>query len=110
MAPSVVNVPPVKVGELLPFFGPFSTANPKFEGVAKVTAVNKNGTVNVKTTDEHATPYASVPVIAPGAEHPANGPFVVNAPRTAPKKSRAKPKGLSGLKRKLPPAKKKAKK
>lgn len=74
----------VQVGASLPFWRPFNTAQPKAEGVAVVTAVNADGTVDVVDTDEHNTPYAAVPVIAPGAEHPANGPFVVPPAPRAP--------------------------
>lgn len=90
------------------FVAPFTSASPKAETSATVKAVNRDGTVSV-VDDRDGTPHENVPVVAPGAPHPANGPFVIgvtskSAPRARPPAPAKKP-----LKRKLPP-KKKAKK
>lgn len=79
-APAAAQATALKAGDSLPFFAPFTTACPKCESVAMIDFVNEDGTVNVTTADNHATPYNDVPVIAQGAEHPANGPFAIAPP------------------------------
>lgn len=66
------------VGKIVQFVNAFTTAHPKALSQAGVTGVNDDGTVNVVAIVHGTpTPIENVPVVAPGAEHPANGPFVI---------------------------------
>lgn len=74
----------MKIGDSIPFYPPANMSNPKRELIGMVTAVGKDGTVDLTADDGHETPYEGVPVIPEGEPHPAAGPFAVAAPIEAP--------------------------